>query len=128
MIKGIGFIRKLIKLLNDDSSLNFVGNVESRELLNGAADVVVTDGFTGNAVLKNTEGTALSMLKLVKDTILNSGVKGKMGGLLLKSAFSQIKDQMDYSKHGGAVLLGVKAPVVKAHGSSNANQVKNALI
>lgn len=126
--KGDRVHKEAYQLLNDDSSLNFVGNVESRELLNGAADVVVTDGFTGNAVLKNTEGTALSMLKLVKDTILNSGVKGKMGGLLLKSAFSQIKDQMDYSKHGGAVLLGVKAPVVKAHGSSNANQVKNALI
>ncbi|MCL3857867.1 phosphate acyltransferase PlsX [Pediococcus pentosaceus] len=126
--KGDKIHKEAYQLLKNDSSLNFVGNIESRELLNGTADVVVTDGFTGNAVLKNIEGTALSMLKLVKETIMNSGVKGKMGGLLLKSAFSQIKDQMDYSKQGGAVLLGVKAPVVKAHGSSNANQVKNALV
>lgn len=126
--KGDKVHKEAYQLLKEDPSINFVGNIESRELLNGDADVVVTDGFTGNAVLKNIEGTALSMLKLVKNTIMDSGVKGKMGGLLLKSAFSEIKDKMDYSKQGGAVLLGVKAPVVKAHGSSTANQVKNALV
>ncbi|MCZ3393977.1 phosphate acyltransferase, partial [Enterococcus faecium] len=94
--KGDKIHKEAYQLLKNDSSLNFVGNIESRELLNGTADVVVTDGFTGNAVLKNIEGTALSMLKLVKETIMNNGVKVKMGGLLLKSAFCQIKDQMDY--------------------------------
>lgn len=126
--KGDKLHKETYQLLKDDQSLNFVGNIESRELLNGKADVVVTDGFTGNAVLKNTEGTALSMLKLVKHAIMDNGVTSKLGGLLLKKSFGEIADKMDYSKHGGAVLLGVKAPVVKAHGSSNAVQVKNALI
>ncbi|AEV95308.1 fatty acid/phospholipid synthesis protein PlsX [Pediococcus claussenii ATCC BAA-344] len=125
--KGDRIHKEAYQLLEADDSINFVGNIESRELLNGTADVVVTDGFTGNAVLKNTEGTALSMLKLIKHAILDSGVSGKLGGLLLKNSFKEVQDKMDYSKHGGAVLLGVKAPVVKAHGSSNEEQVKNAL-
>lgn len=109
------------------SDLNFIGNVESRELLNGAADVVVTDGFTGNAVLKNTEGTALSMLKLVKNAIMDSGLTGKLGGALLRPTFKQIQAKMDYSKYGGAVLLGVKAPVIKTHGSAKAETVANTI-
>ncbi|GEL88869.1 phosphate acyltransferase PlsX [Pediococcus parvulus] len=125
--KGDPLHKETYQVLKDDPNLNFVGNIESRELLAGKADVVVTDGFTGNAVLKNTEGTALSMLKLIKHTILDSGVQVKLGGMLLKPAFKVIQDKMDYSKHGGAVLLGVKAPVVKAHGSSNEIQVSNAL-
>ncbi|GAB5052337.1 phosphate acyltransferase PlsX [Pediococcus ethanolidurans] len=125
--KGDPLHKETYQTLKDDPNLNFVGNIESRELLNGKADVVVTDGFTGNAVLKNTEGTALSMLKLLKHTILDSGIQGKLGGLLLKPAFKIVQNKMDYSKHGGAVLLGVKAPVVKAHGSSNEIQVYHAL-
>ncbi len=71
--------RKVHDLLAADKDINFVGNVESRELLNGAADVVVTDGFTGNAVLKSIEGTALSMMKLIKSTIMGNGTKAKFG-------------------------------------------------
>ena len=125
--KGDKLHKEVYQILKADKSINFTGNIESRELLNGTADVVVTDGFTGNAVLKNIEGTALSMLKLVKNAILTSGIAGKIGGLLLKPAFNKIRNKMDYSKQGGAVLLGVKAPIVKAHGSSIAEQVKNAL-
>lgn len=125
--KGDTLHKETYQVLSDDPNLNFVGNIESRELLNGTADVVVTDGFTGNAVLKNTEGTALSLLKLIKHSILDSGVQGKLGGLMLKPVFKVVQDKMDYSKHGGAVLLGVKAPVVKAHGSSNETQVYHAL-
>ncbi|KRK49293.1 phosphate acyltransferase PlsX [Secundilactobacillus kimchicus] len=109
------------------SDLNFIGNVESRELLNGVADVVITDGFTGNAVLKNTEGTALSMLKLLKDSIMTGGLSNKMGALMLKGAFKTVQNKMDYSKYGGAVLLGVKAPVVKTHGSSKAVTIANTI-
>ncbi|AMV62203.1 Phosphate:acyl-ACP acyltransferase PlsX [Pediococcus damnosus] len=125
--KGDTLHKETYQALAKDSNLNFVGNIESRELLNGTADVVVTDGFTGNAVLKNTEGTALSLLKLIKHSILDSGVQGKLGGLMLKPVFKVVQDKMDYSKHGGAVLLGVKAPVVKAHGSSNETQIYHAL-
>ncbi|PAK87484.1 phosphate acyltransferase [Lentilactobacillus parakefiri] len=119
--------RKVHDLLAADKDINFVGNVESRELLNGAADVVVTDGFTGNAVLKSIEGTALSMLDLIKTTIMDSGTKAKFGALMLKDAFHKVGGSMDYSQYGGAVLLGVKAPVVKTHGSSKANTVKNTI-
>lgn len=109
------------------SDINFIGNVESRELLNGVADVVVTDGFTGNAVLKNTEGTALSMLKLLKNSIMDGGLTNKLGALMLKSAFGTVQEKMDYSKYGGAALLGVKAPVVKTHGSSKAETIANTI-
>lgn len=107
--------------------LNFVGNVESRELLNGAADVVVTDGFTGNATLKAIEGTALSMLKLIKGEIMSGGLGGKIGAGLLRPVFHNVKAAMDYSQYGGAVLLGLKAPVVKTHGSTKAPTVKNTI-
>ncbi len=119
--------RKVHDLLADDKELNFIGNVESRELLNGAADVVVTDGFTGNAVLKSIEGTALSMLHLIKNSIMSSGAKAKLGAAMLKPTFKDIAKSMDYSQYGGAVLLGVKAPVVKAHGSSKAPTIKNTI-
>lgn len=121
--KGNEVTKEAYKLLKQNDAINFIGNVESRELLNGAADVVVADGFTGNAVLKTIEGTALSMVKLIKGSIMNNGVKAKLGGLLLKDSLSSLKDVLDYSKHGGAVLLGLKAPVVKTHGSATAEPV-----
>ncbi len=77
--------------------MNFIGNVEARELLNGVADVVVTDGFTGNAVLKSIEGTAMNMMNLLKSAILNEGIKGKMGAMLLKDGLRSLKAEMDYS-------------------------------
>ena len=87
--------------------------------MKGVCDVVVADGFTGNAVLKAIEGTALAVMSLLKDTIANAGAKGKLGALLLKDDLKSIKGRMDQAQYGGAVLLGVKAPVVKAHGSSD---------
>lgn len=121
--KGNELTKKAFELLKATPEINFIGNIEAREILEGRADVVVTDGFTGNAVLKSIEGTALSMMKLLKHAILDSGVKGKMGALLLKGGLKGLKNQMDYSKHGGAVLFGLKAPVIKAHGSSKEEAV-----
>lgn len=121
--KGNELTKKAFELLKATPEINFIGNIEAREILEGRADVVVTDGFTGNAVLKSIEGTALSMMKLLKHAILDSGVKGKMGALLLKDGLKDLKNQMDYSKHGGAVLFGLKAPVIKAHGSSREEAV-----
>ena len=122
-LKGNELTKKAFELLKATPEINFIGNIEAREILEGRADVVVTDGFTGNAVLKSIEGTALSMMKLLKHAILDSGVKGKMGALLLKDGLKDLKNQMDYSKHGGAVLFGLKAPVIKAHGSSKEEAV-----
>ncbi|EKL7556518.1 phosphate acyltransferase PlsX [Enterococcus faecalis] len=122
--KGSELTKKAFELLAEDETINFVGNVEARELLNGVADVVVTDGFTGNAVLKSIEGTAMNMMSLLKTAILSEGVKGKMGALLLKNALRGMKDEMDYSKHGGAVLFGLKAPVIKTHGATGPDAVR----
>ncbi|EGO2661104.1 phosphate acyltransferase PlsX [Enterococcus faecalis] len=122
--KGSELTKKAFELLAADETINFVGNVEARELLNGVADVVVTDGFTGNAVLKSIEGTAMNMMSLLKTAILFEGVKGKMGALLLKNALRGMKDEMDYSKHGGAVLFGLKAPVIKTHGATGPDAVR----
>ncbi|WP_417637268.1 phosphate acyltransferase PlsX [Enterococcus faecalis] len=122
--KGSELTKKAFELLATDETINFVGNVEARELLNGVADVVVTDGFTGNAVLKSIEGTAMNMMSLLKTAILSEGVKGKMGALLLKNALHGMKDEMDYSKHGGAVLFGLKAPVIKTHGATGPDAVR----
>lgn len=122
--KGSELTKKAFELLAADETINFVGNVEARELLNGVADVVVTDGFTGNAVLKSIEGTAMNMMSLLKTAILSEGVKGIMGALLLKNALRGMKDEMDYSKHGGAVLFGLKAPVIKTHGATGPDAVR----
>ncbi|WP_172189753.1 phosphate acyltransferase PlsX [Lentilactobacillus kribbianus] len=119
--------RKVHDLLANNSTFNFVGNVESRDILNGPADVVVTDGFTGNATLKAIEGTAKAMGSMLKSAIMDNGIKAKIGGLLLKNGLNQMVSKMDYSKYGGAVLLGVKAPVVKTHGSSKADTIKNTI-
>ncbi|WP_404590859.1 phosphate acyltransferase PlsX [Enterococcus sp. UD-01] len=122
--KGSELTKKAFELLSQEAGINFIGNVEARELLNGQADVVVTDGFTGNAVLKSIEGTAMNLMSLLKTSILSEGVKGKMGALLLKNALRGMKDEMDYSKHGGAVLFGLKAPVIKTHGSTGPEAVR----
>ncbi|MFD1901468.1 phosphate acyltransferase PlsX [Enterococcus termitis] len=122
--KGSELTKKAFELLSEEEGIHFIGNVEARDLLSGAADVVVTDGFTGNAVLKSIEGTALNMMGLLKSSILAEGVKGKMGALLLKNALRGMKSEMDYSKHGGAVLFGLKAPVIKTHGSTGPEAVR----
>ena len=121
--KGSELTKKAFELLSQDPTIHFIGNVEARELLDGAADVVVTDGFTGNAVLKSIEGTALNLMALLKQSILDSGAKGKLGALLLKDALRKVKNEMDYAKHGGAVLFGLKAPVIKTHGATGPEAV-----
>lgn len=126
--KGDAVHKEAWQLLNRSSKLNFIGNVEARELLNGAADVVITDGSNGNTALKAIEGTALTMLKLIKTSILSAGIKGKVGALLLKNSLRGMRDRLDYTKAGGAVLLGVNAPVVKTHGSAKAPEVANTFM
>lgn len=116
--KGDEVHQEAYKLLKD-SNLNFLGNIEGNELLLGKADVVVTDGFTGNAVLKNIEGTSSVLLHLLKDSLLKGGMMTKLGALLVKGSLAGLKSKFDTAKYGGAVLLGVNAPVVKTHGRSN---------
>ncbi|WP_100330878.1 phosphate acyltransferase PlsX [Bacillus xiapuensis] len=124
--KGNELTKGAFELLSQQTDLHFIGNVESRELLNGAADVIVTDGFTGNMVLKTLEGTALSIFSMLKSS-LTSSFKAKIGAGLLKDELYKLKSKMDYTEYGGAGLFGLKAPVIKAHGSSNAHAFYNAL-
>jgi phosphate acyltransferase len=123
--KGNELVRNTYDLLKD-ADINFIGNVESRDLLEGAADVVVADGFTGNMVLKTIEGTAMSVFKMLK-TALTSSFKSKLAAAVLKPDLTVLKNKMDYTEYGGAGLFGLKAPVIKAHGSSDANAVFNSI-
>lgn len=125
--KGNPLHKNVYQELNDDNNLNFVGNVESGDLLHGKADVVVSDGWTANAALKATEGTVRVMLSLIKDGIMKGGWRAKLGYLLLKPVFHNIGHIMNPSLYGGAVLLGLKAPVVKAHGSADVVAVSKTI-
>ncbi|MBT2691410.1 phosphate acyltransferase PlsX [Bacillus sp. ISL-55] len=123
--KGNELVRNTYELLKD-ADINFIGNVESRDLLDGVADVVVADGFTGNMVLKTIEGTAMSVFKMLKSA-LTSSLKSKLAAAVLKPDLTVLKNKMDYTEYGGAGLFGLKAPVIKAHGSSDANAVFNSI-
>ena len=123
--KGNDVTKATFSLLKE-APVNFVGNVESRDLFEGLADVLVTDGFTGNMVLKTIEGTVISMFSMMKDAFTSS-TKAKVGYVLAKDGLRGIKHKMDYSEYGGAALFGLKAPVIKAHGSSNAHAIVSAI-
>ncbi|HZH62756.1 MAG TPA: phosphate acyltransferase PlsX [Metabacillus sp.] len=123
--KGNDLTKQTFELLKD-TNLNFIGNVESRDLMESVADVVVTDGFTGNIALKTIEGTALSVFSMLKSA-LTSNFTSKLAAGILKPQLKVIKQQMDYSEYGGAALFGLKAPVIKAHGSSDVNAIYNAI-
>lgn len=109
-----------------NTSLNFTGNVEAREIPFGACDVAVADGFTGNVVLKLTEGLAGAMMQNIKGIFLKNGLS-KLAALAVKSGLKDFKNRMDYTEYGGAPLMGISKPVIKAHGSSNAKAIKNAI-
>jgi glycerol-3-phosphate acyltransferase PlsX len=121
--KGSTLTKKAFELLKEEKAINFIGNVEARDILTGVADVVVTDGFTGNAVLKSIEGTAMNLMSLIKDTIKNASPKGKIGGLLIKNDLRSMQSILDYSSAGGAIIFGLKAPVVKTHGATGPEAV-----
>lgn len=123
--KGNDLTKAAFELLKE-ADLHFVGNVEARDLLNGVADVVVTDGFTGNMVLKSIEGTADAIFKMLKEAFMAS-TKTKISAVLMKNDLRSLKDKMDYTEYGGAGLFGLQAPVIKAHGSSNAKAIFSAI-
>lgn len=108
------------------SELNFVGNVEGKTLPLGSCDVAVTDGFTGNIVLKLIEGMGKFFSGALKD-LFHTNVTTKVSGLLIRNKIGDFKKKFDASEHGGAPLLGISKPVIKAHGSSDANAIKNAV-
>ena len=124
--KGNSLTKETYKLL-EKSFLNFVGNVEAREVPYGASDVIVCDGFCGNVLLKLTEGLAFSIMGFLKKKF-TEGPIAKLGAAMLLGKLKDIKAEFDYSEYGAAPILGVSAPILKMHGSSNAKAVKNAIL
>jgi len=123
--KGNELTREAFQLLKR-LPLNFVGNVEGRDLYGGQVDVIVTDGFVGNVALKTSEGVANLVRATLKET-LKATITRQVGYLLSRSAFSDFKKRLDHTEYGGAPLLGVKGVCFITHGSSNANAIKNAI-
>lgn len=123
--KGTDFVKET-NLLLKDSSLNYIGNIEGRDIFLGKCDVVVADGFVGNVALKVSESVAIAIAELFKRYI-RRGLFSKLGALLLKPTFKSLKRQIDYTEYGGAPLLGVNGNVIICHGSSSSNAIKNAI-
>lgn len=124
--KGNDLSKQVFAMLKEQECINFVGNMEARDLLNGDYDVVVADGFDGNVLLKSAEGALLTMFDLLKSGI-KSSFSSKIGYVFMKKTFKNLKKTLDYNKHGGAVLLGCKKIIVKGHGSSKATSVCECL-
>ena len=124
--KGTPLLRETHQKLKTTPGIRFVGNIEPRDIPAGNVDVVVCDGFTGNVVLKLTEGMAKMIMGMVKGAFLSSAT-GKLAGLMMKGKVAELKKQMDSEEYGGAPFLGARQPVIKAHGSSKAKAIKNAI-
>lgn len=124
--KGTALVQETHQLLKQTPGINFAGNAEGKDVLEGSFDVVVTDGFTGNVMLKTTEGVASMILKIIREE-LTSNLAFKLLALGLKPAFGKIKDRMDYEKYGGAPLLGVNGIVIITHGRMKPEGIKNAI-
>lgn len=124
--KGTDFVKEVHTMLTE-SDLNFIGNVEPKEVYSGKADVVLCDGFVGNVFLKVTEGFADAASELLKRELKQSSFVTKLGALLTLPAFKTIKKQIDAAEYGGAPLMGVDGSVIIAHGASNDKAIKNAI-
>lgn len=123
--KGSELTKETFKLLNE-SDLNFTGNFETRDILSGDVDIAVTDGFTGNIILKTIEGTAKALMGEVKHAFLKNA-KNKFAALILKKDVQSVRDLLDYRQYGGAPLLGLDGNVLKAHGSSDSQAIVSAI-
>lgn len=125
--KGTALQSQAYQLLKAEKSLNFVGNIEGREIPEGKVDVMVADGFTGNIVLKLVEGAGLFVKSTLKKMFYRNAFS-KLGALFVKKSLMELKRDMDYSEHGGAPFLGISKPVIKAHGSSNAKSIARCIL
>jgi len=117
----------LLEMAKEQKGLGFVGNIEGRDIPDGIVDVIVCDGMTGNMILKMTEGLGICIMDLMKQYFLSS-FSAKIGAMLLKSKLKEMKTAFNYNQYGGAPILGVKAPIIKIHGSSNSEAVVSAIM
>ena len=124
--KGNDLTKETFKLLSEEK-LNFIGNIEPRDVTKGDVNVIVCDGFVGNTILKMYEGTASTIMKVIKEEVMATGITSKVGALLLKPVFKSIANRFDYKEYGGAPFLGVDGICIKAHGSSDARAFKSAI-
>lgn len=124
--KGRELEKETFKLLKENPQIHFLGNIEGKEILTTEANIVLTDGYTGNVLMKTMEGTAKGMGNMLKEEI-KSSLMGKIGYLFMKKNLKRFQKRMDASEIGGAMIFGIKAPVIKAHGSSNAHAFMNAI-
>lgn len=125
--KGDDVHREAFQLMRDCGKFRFAGNVEANHLLDGKTDVVVADGFSGNIAEKAVEGTASFLLHMIKEKLKSGGFSARIGGLLIRNSLSGIKSVLDPNRFGGALIAGLSAPVVKAHGNSNEEALYNAM-
>lgn len=125
--KGNHLAKETFGLLKNDDRLNFIGNIEGRDIAAGDANVLIADGFVGNVILKHTEGVAMLLMSQIKEAITSS-FSSKIGALLIKKPLKGMMKSFDYTEYGGAPLLGLEGLVVKAHGSSDAKAFKNAIL
>ena len=124
--KGTPLQSEAYQLLKADEDINFIGNIEGREIPEGNADVLVADGFTGNIVLKMCEGLGIFVKSTLKKLFYHNTLS-KIGAVFVKGSLDKLKKDMDYSEYGGAPFLGIAKPVIKAHGASDAKALKNAI-
>ena len=125
--KGNELTHEAFKRLKEVACVNFVGNMEARDIMSGDYDVVVSDGFAGNVALKSTEGTAKFILKSLKTEISKGGLLAKLGALLLRKPFNNLKKKLDYKGIGGSPFLGCKKVVIKSHGSSDRRSILGSI-
>jgi glycerol-3-phosphate acyltransferase PlsX len=125
--KGNALVKETFPMLKEIPDINFIGSIEARDIPYGYADVIVCEAFVGNVILKLYEGLGTALIKKVKEGLMSS-LKSKIGALLSKSALKNTLKAFDYSQYGGAPLLGLKGLVVKTHGSSKSNEIKNSII
>lgn len=124
--KGNDLCLEAYPLLKDNKNINFIGNVEGRGIMMGECHVLVCDGFTGNLILKTCEGAGIFMLGLMKEIFMGN-IRTKLAAFMIKKSLKRLKKRLDYNEIGGAVLMGVAKPVIKAHGSSDRRAIKNAI-
>ena len=125
--KGNALVKETFPLLKNCSGINFIGSVEARDIPAGAADVIVCEAFVGNVILKTYEGVGLTLISKVKEGMMST-LRSKIGALLVKPALKKTLKAFDLEQYGGAPLLGLKGLVVKTHGSSKANEIKNSIL
>ncbi len=125
--KGTTIVREAAEILKEKEDIDYVGFIEARDIFNNNFDVLLTDGFTGNNVLKTIEGTAYYILDELKGAVKRGGLFTKLGALLMKNSLYSLKSKIDYRQYGGTFFLGVNGHLVKAHGSSDAEAISNAI-